>query len=221
MQHELGILFLHHNTSAPARHNLSSIRLQNRGVTIATMSAGKPFKNGYTLLATPKIQKIHALNPQRSSDWLVCSWFLQRKEKCSKWWIVEWDTFARISVRNFYRPVWDQSFVATQVCLPYRDPNWHWFTHVPELPPKYRPYAIGAVPFLYLVDDAVLDQVCRTLISNSIIAGNGELRFATTANMCGFPPCGYSPPRDRITWKTWNDLPAEKTIIHPVKSIFD
>jgi hypothetical protein len=219
MPDDLGILFLHHDTSAVTRHNLSSIRSQNRDATIVTMSAGRPFRGGYQLAATPEIKNIHALNPARSSDWLVCSWFLQKREKCAKWWIVEWDTFARMSVKMYYRQVWRQPFVAAQVCLPYRDPNWHWFSHVPQLPQKCRPYAAGAVPFLYLVEGKVLERVCAALISNPTIAGNGELRFATVANMCGFPPCGYSPPRDRITWKAWDKLPVEKTIIHPVKKI--
>jgi len=220
MRDALGILFLHHNTSATARHNLSSIRSKNRNATIVTMSAGKPFKGGYTLAATPEIRNIHSLNPRQSSDWLVCSWFLQRQEKCTKWWVVEWDTFTRISVREFYRPVWEQPFIAAQVYLPYRDPNWHWFLHVRDFPQNRRRYATGAVPFLYLVDGNVLDRVCAELISNPIISGNGELRFATVANRCGFPPCCYSPPRDRITWKAWNKLPTENTIIHPVKKIF-
>src|SRR5690349_10458369 len=103
MPDALGILFLHHDTSATARHNLSSIRSLNKGVTIATISAGKPFRGGYSLSATPEIRKRHALNITQSSDWLVCSWFLQKQEKCTKWWIAEWDTFTRISVRNFYR----------------------------------------------------------------------------------------------------------------------
>src|SRR5215469_17470591 len=106
MRSKLGILFLHHDTDAQTRRNLESIKSKNRGAFVVTMSADKPFKGGYSLNATPMVERFHSLNPSRSSDWLVCSWFVQRKESCHKWWIVEWDTFARISVSEYYRPVW-------------------------------------------------------------------------------------------------------------------
>src|SRR5258706_14370160 len=106
MRNEHVMLFLHHNTYAQTRQNPESIRTQNRDATIVTISAEEPFKGGYRLDATPLAKRWHSVNPARSSDWLVCSWYLQRQESCNKWWIVEWDTFARTSVREYYRPVW-------------------------------------------------------------------------------------------------------------------
>src|ERR1017187_6170602 len=115
MSHKLGILFLHHGTDRVVRRNLSSIRAQNPEATVVTMSAGKPFKGGYTLDKTPDIRQLHSMAPARSSDWLVCSWYLQRQEDCDKWWIVEWDTFTRISVWAYYHSLWEQPFISSSV----------------------------------------------------------------------------------------------------------
>ena len=61
MAETLGILFLHHNTSAETRRNLASIRARNGSAVIVTMSAAEPFKNGYTLQTTPDIIPLHSL----------------------------------------------------------------------------------------------------------------------------------------------------------------
>jgi hypothetical protein len=212
-----GILFLHHEINEIVLNNLQSAKRHNPEATIATISAGPILPNGYTIDATPDIKKLHSDAPTRSSDWLVCSWFLQRREKCEKWWIIEWDTFCRVSLRKYYSPVWEFPFVASSIRLPYRDPQWIWFREFAYTPEEYFPYLMGATPFLYLVSDAALIAICKTLLKKSFICGNGELRFATTANKCGFPPCGYSPPDDQITWINWESLSDRKTIFHPVK----
>jgi len=220
MAEKLGIIFLHHNTSPEARRNLASIRAHNSDAVLVTMSAGEPFKNGYTLQSTPDLKPLHALDPAQSPDWLLCSWFTQRQEQCDKWWIVEWDTFARVSVRDYYRAVWEYPFVASSVRLPYREPEWAWFNKISNLPPIYSSSLVGGVPFIYLVSDDVIKRACTTLLEVPITSGNGELRFPTAASSCGFPPCGYSPPRDRITWIQWRSLPDERAVFHPVKRIF-
>src|ERR1051325_2986424 len=219
MRSELGILFLHHQVSRVTKINLASARKQNPGATIATISSGEKLPDGYTIDATPEIQKLHSVNPARSSDWLVCSWFVQRREQCRKWWIIEWDTFCGISVKKYYRAVWDFPFVASSVRLPYREPEWNWFRETKNLPKKFQPFAMGAVPFLYLISDHALGCICRTLLKNPFTVGNGELRFATVANACCFAPCGFSPPNDQITWVERNSLNARKKIFHPVKHL--
>jgi len=88
--------FLHHNVNRVVLNNLHSIKRHNLEAIIATISAGEVLPNGYAMDATPDVKKLHSATPSRGSDWLVCSWFLQRKEKCDKWWIVEWDTFCRM-----------------------------------------------------------------------------------------------------------------------------
>ena len=182
------------------------------------MSAGKKFRGGYHLDATPQIRKLHASSPRRGSDWLVCSWFAQRRERCKKWWIIEWDTFCAVPVREYYRAVWNFPFVAASVRLPHREPEWNWFREIKNLPGSLQPHALGAVPFLYLVSERALKRICAALLEKPFTAGNGELRFSTVANACGFAPCGFSPPGDAITWMAWKTPPKTAAIFHPVKN---
>ncbi len=181
------------------------------------MGAGPALPFGYSLQGTEDISRLHAALPTRSSDWLVCSWFVQRKEICDKWWIIEWDTFCNTSATDYYAPVWHFPFVVTTVIKKCREPNWYWFRDDHQMPTESRPYLIGGVPFLYLIDDNALQTTCECLLRMRSIAGNGELRFATAANMCGFTPCAFSPPDDRISHISWEHVDDAKAIFHPVK----
>jgi hypothetical protein len=219
VQSPLGILFLHHDTNEVVEQNLLSIKSHNPCALLVTMSAGTAMAGGYALSATPEIGKLHQANPTRSTDWLVCSWFQQRKEECEKWWIVEWDTYSTESVYSYYQAVWNFPFVASNVQLIYRDPNWPWFKMIDQMPKEYRRYAMGATPFLYLLSDGALSRICSSLMANPFTAGNGELRFATVANKCGFSPCGFSPPNDHITWLNIHFRPKPGCICHPMKQL--
>jgi hypothetical protein len=226
MNEQLGIIFLHHHIDRVVSNNLRSVQLQNPDATIATISADKPLPGGYTLNATPELKRLHSSLLKRSGDRLLCSWFIQRKEKCDKWWIIEWDTFCATSVRNYYLPVWDFPYVASGVRLPYREPEWqwfkkfkkkHWFRRVQKWPEDYQPFAMGAVPFLYLLSEAALKATCTMLLENPLMVGNSELRFATAANRCGYAPCGFSPPNDQIGWMPLKIVAKQPKIFHPVK----
>lgn len=219
MRNKLGILFLHHKINDVARQNLLSIKAHNPSATVVTMSAAEAFAGGYSLESTPRIKQIHAASPKKSSDWLVCSWFQQRREICTKWWIVEWDTYCSMSIRDYYRPVWEYPFVVSGVRLPNREADWGWFAHAKAFPKKFQPYITGGSPFIYLLDDSALKKICQTLLNSKLRTGNGELRFCTAANWCGYPPCGFSPPRDLITWIPLHGVPHYPGIFHPVKRL--
>ncbi len=229
MKDQLGIVFLHYDADPVTENNLRSIRSYNAGATIVTVSSGAPLPGGYSLTMTPALHSLHAALPQKSSDRMLCSWFLQRREVCDKWWVVEWDVFCAVSVRDYYRPVWEFPFVAASVRLPHREPEWFWFRKAKSkwrrqrraLPESYEPFATGAVPFLYLLSEPALKAVCTQLLEDPIQEGNAELRFASAARRCGYPPCGFSPPDDQITWMNWETLPENPTIVHPVKRCFD
>jgi len=198
-------------------NNWRSVKRENPDAMLVTMSAGVPLPGGYSLKKTPALERQHALNVNRSSDCLVCSWYEQRREACEKWWIIEWDTYCETSARDYYRSVWNLAFVASTVFLTGRDPNWPWFSGIKDMPDEYRSYAMGASPFLYLVSDGALSAICQTLLSAPLTFGNGELRFATAANKCGFPAHAYSPPDDQISWRAHRSLVKRQTISHAVK----
>lgn len=218
---ELGILFLHHACDPVTLRNLESIRRNNPKATLVTFSASEPLKGGYSLDQTPDLKQIHAQLPTRRTDVLVCSWYLQKREKCDKWWIVEWDLYCEMAATEYYWPVWHYPFVASSVRLRHREPNWNWFRALQGTPESYEPHIIGAVPFIFLMSETALESTCRMLLNNPFYSGNAELRFATAANRAGFPPCGFSPQNDRITWITWDRITGSKNIFHPVKHVVD
>jgi hypothetical protein len=218
---KIGVLFLHHTCDSVTINNLNSIVKNNPGITVNTMGASEAISGGYSLNDTPRLKELHSEMPKRREDLLVCSWFLQKKHKCDKWWIVEWDLYCEIPIQHFYSQVWDYDFVASSVCLPYREPNWYWFRSLRDLPSDYKPFAMGALPFVFLMSERALESTCRMLIENPFFIGNSELRFATAANRSGYPPCGFSPPGDKITWIPWKRIDGPKSISHPVKHYVD
>jgi hypothetical protein len=220
-QGKLGILFLHHTHNQVTQHNLRTIRRHNPQATLATMGSDQPLPGGYTLNDTPELKRLHLQMPKRRVDLLVCSWFVQKREKCDRWWIAEWDVYCEMPVFEYYQPVWDFPFVASSLRLSYREPRWNWFGVTQGTPDEYRPYLIGAVPFIYLISEAALGATCRMLMRCRFFSGNSEMRFATAANRSGYPPCGFSPPNDKITWIEWKRVAGLPTIFHPVKHIVD
>jgi len=217
MNEKLGILFLHHHVDRVVLNHLRLIRAHNPDATVATISAGEPLPGGYTLEPTPQLKQFHSVLIGKSGDRLVCSWFVQRKEICDRWWLVEWDTLCKVSARDYYRPVWHLPFVASSVRLPLREPEWHWFKNAGTMPADYRPFMMGIVPFMCLLSEDALKATCTLLLEKPIFEGNSELRFATAANRCGYTPCGYSPPQDQVTWIPWTELPPNPVLVHPVK----
>jgi len=221
MHGKLGILFLHHTRNDVTLHNLELIRQRHPGAVVATMSANEPLQDGYTLNNTPSLKRLHSQLPQRREDSLVCSWFLQKKEQCDKWWIVEWDVFCEVSVFDYYKSVWNYPFVASTVCLRYRDLHWYWFQKLDGTPEEYVPYIIGALPFLFLLSEPALEATCRMLLDHPFTSANSEVRFATAANRSGYAPCGFSPPNDRMICQPWKRLEGPPAIFHPVKHHVD
>jgi hypothetical protein len=124
-----------------------------------------------------------------------------------------------MSARDYYHPVWHFPFVVSGVRYLFREPEWAWFRHLHGLPAGWRPYAMGGVPFLYLIDEKVLEAICARYLKEPATAGNGELRFVTAANRCGYPPCGYSPAEDRVGWRPWLQVPNQRGLFHPVKHV--
>ncbi len=221
MKSEIGVIFLHHNINPIVVNNLRSIEFHNPDAFVTTISAEDPFPGGYSLSTTPELQKYHNVNRRRASDILVCSWFLQNKSHCDKWWIVEWDTHCTIPIKQYYEPVWSYDFVCAAVYLQRRERDWPWFACIRNLPVQYRRFATGAVPFLYLVSSEALRGVCQSMLQQPFTAGNGELRFATVASKCGYPPCGFSPPNDQISWFSPKERYIGKGIYHPVKHLVE
>ncbi len=218
-ERELGVLLLHHDTDPVTINNRDSIAKHNPGVAIATISAEASFVDGYSPFLTPQLYNVYLREPKAFNDMLVCSWFIQRREICKKWWIVEWDTYCSMPIREYYRDVWHRPFVASEVYSTKRPVDWHWFHNIKDLPADCQPYAMGAVPFLYLISEEALTAVCEYMIRKPLLVPNNELRFASIANRCGFPPFAFTPPGNQISWIRPASRPIGRGIYHPVKHL--
>ena len=61
-------------------------------------------------------------------------------------------------VRDYYQRVWDYPFVVSTTCRPWRERSWSWFQQVDD--ESVRPYLMGMVPFLCLIDEAASSESC-------------------------------------------------------------
>lgn len=212
MNPELGIVVLHHHVDEVFEQNLESMRFHNPEAVVCTISCNHLTPpGGYTFNGTPDLWSMFSV--PTCADLLLLSFWRQKKESAQKWLVAEWDVFCRCSVKQYYGPVWNEPFVASTVMRPWREHDWPWFAGCSY--PKGT-NLMGIVPFLFLANEEVLDKVCDRLPDTR--GTNSEVRLATAAAECGYPPCAYSPPNDHITW---HDCPLDPApvIYHCVKQI--
>ena len=222
----IGIVFLHHDTSATAANNLQSFRDWNPNTQIVTMSAGEPFEGGYSIRDFPEHSARwnrhlvkHPEAHRNSADVLLCAWYENRREQCDRWLVVEWESFCASTVEDFLAPVAAFDFSGPSVRWLNRDPDWHWFKHVGKLPGELRPCAVGVMPFSFLLlNDAVLAAVTKHFPWDSLGNVSSELRFATVAHAYGFAPVANPLAGWNITWKPLDEnTPLTEGMWHPVK----
>jgi hypothetical protein len=222
---EIGILFLHHCADEVTMNNLESFRRWNPGMPIVTMSGNDPLPGGYAMRdfsehAARWEQVISA--PRgcwRSSDLLLYAWFMNRRERCQRWLVVEWDAYCAMRVEDFLAPVREFDLVAPCVRWPNREPEYGWFATVHTLPPDLRPFATAVVPFCFLmISEAVLEAVCARVPWEQLGECNGELRFGTVAHACGYVPAANPLANWNITWQPHGETaPVHTGMWHPVK----
>lgn len=214
---KLGIVFMHHRVCELTRHHLDLIRQLHPEAVITPIGQAEKLSGGYSLQDTPELDRRHAWKRSRSGDVLLLSWWIQHQEQAERWWIVEWDTLCEIPITEFFGPVWQFPFLCVSRRETWRATEWAWFRE--QVPPPYRDHRAGSVPFFYVIRDDMLAAITKQMLAGNWQWGNSELRFMTAARMCGFEPCAFSPPWDRVTWIKWERLFGPKTIWHPVKRL--
>jgi hypothetical protein len=221
----LGIIFLHHQIDSVTLNNLESFRRWNPNTPLITVTAGQALKGGFSLRAHPgecDRWKSHTAVPWRlakSADVLVYLWYPHRRVHCEYWVIVEWDSYCGMPVEDFFSLVADFRFVGPSIRLRNREPEWHWFSQASTLPVELRGYAMGVVPFSFLlVEDALLAEICARAPWGGLGDCNAELRFATLAHACGCPAVAHPLAGWNISWTPLpEDAPVHFGMWHPVK----
>lgn len=221
----IGLVFLHHLTDEVTANNLQSFRDWNPGMTILTMSAAEPFPGGYSIQDFPEDQEKWARHTAqeglhtRSADLLLYAWYRNRRERCDRWVIVEWDAYCAMRVEDFFACVWEFDLVAPCVRWQNREPEYGWFGTLRTLPHDLQPYGVAVVPFCFLLlKDAVLDAVCRRVPWEQLGKCNAELRFGTLAHASGFAPVANPLAGWNITWQPLPETaPVHAGMWHPVK----
>lgn len=221
----LGIVFLHHRTDEVTLNNLESFRRWNPDATIVTVSPTTALAGGYSIEQFADYKKIwdrHTASVHlraRSADLLLYGWYLNRKEECERWLVVEWDTYCTTKVEKFFEADWERDLVVSRVRWPLKDPGWYWWKSHASLPPDLHRFAAGTVPFsCILIKDAALTAIVEKVPWDQLGECNGELRFGTLANACGFPPIEVSSGKEFIDWEPL--APTSKLVgglFHPVK----
>lgn len=221
----VGLVFLHDRADPITLNNLESFRRWNPGVPIVTVSSGEPIEDGFSLQQYPEDAEIWERHTKvewrraRSSDILLFLWYRRRNLDCDFWIIVEWDAYCAMSVSDFLEPVAGFNVVAPSIRLLNREPEWSWFRQATTLPAEFHRYAMGIVPFCFItVADFVLAKMCARMPWQQLGEGNGELRFATLAHACGYPPVAHPLAGANISWQP---LPPHVSLSagmwHPVK----
>jgi hypothetical protein len=226
---KLGIVFLHHRNDWVTLRNLDSFREWNPGVPIATVTSNERIKGGYSILDDPELGPIWRAHIERdngrlrarSSDLLLFYWYLNRREHCKRWLVVEWDAFCAMPAEEFLAPVADFSSAGSIVHHTQSSPEWYWFQEAPSLPENLRPFAMGISPTCYIVfADEVLDTIVKLVPWDHLGTGNSELRLGTLVNYAGYDVVEHPLAKGRICWKPLPKMsPIPCGMWHPIKYI--
>lgn len=200
---ELGIV-IHYGQNQQAEpalgSNLASFRRCNPGVPIVEVLNKLPSERAWHDLDLP-----------------IYEWYQTRTIQCKRWFLIDWDCWCSVSIREFVGDAWDSPVTASCVCYPNRETHWPWFPQIPLLSEKYTSFARGIYPMnAVLVADEALAAISKEApkIENVFC----ELRFATAASYLGFCPRPYGRNDCTNSWIPFKDEQITyPSIWHPVK----
>ncbi len=210
-EHELAILFLHHDLDEVTLNNLESFRLRNPGVPIIPISGGKRMGGGTAPEDLPTFSRLHSRFA--GTDWmyrsgldvLIIDWYRNRRTiRAKRWFFAEWDGWCGMPLREYLGEVWDADVSVSSIRWPSREPEWFWFRQIQRLPEKYRPFACGMVPTCFTcVSDRAMQALSERLTEEMMGHIIYEIRIPTLIHAAGMPPV-VNP---RAGWNVgWNSI---------------
>lgn len=134
----------------------------------------------------------------RNCDVLIYEWFIQVQPEHERFFIIEFDTFCTMPLKEFYGSAYDKPAVGSVIVLPwshepvlgYGQPmrEWHWFSHGDT--PRLYPFLRGLCP----VCGAMFSRKCLAKMSSIYFSNrevdrlHAECRLGTLACMAGYEP---------------------------------
>lgn len=145
-------------------------------------------------------------NPEwcwRNCDHLIYEYFERENPRYDRYWIIEYDTFCSMPLKEFYKDVYDNPVAGSIIVKPWSDEQipdrggimrqWHFFTH--NTSPEIYPYLRGILPVCgtMLRRDALFNIVQLWKSVREIDKLNCECRLGTLAAMAGYEPVQIRP----------------------------
>ncbi len=223
----IGVVFLHYATDPVTLRNLESFREWNPDATIVTVTSDERIEGGYSIKDDEKVYQVWREQTtgddpdrkRRIGDLMLYYWYLNRREHCDRWLVVEWDAFCAMPIREFIEPVSTYPFAAASIHLRRRDRDWYWFSLVKTMPEHLQPFAMGVVPSSFLIlKDEVLDALVKLVPWDNLGKVNSEVRLGTLANAAGFPAVAHPLGGENIVWLPLPLMhPIPRGMWHPIK----
>lgn len=163
----------------------------------------------------------------RNADLLVYDWFARTNPGYDRYFIIEWDTFCTMSLKEFYGAAYDQPAVGATVIRPWSmDPvpgygqpmrEWHWFTHGNT--PDIYPFLRGIIPLCGAMfsRDAMTGMVKSYSEIRDVDRLHCECRIATLARLAGFEPSRINDEAHLYISPKKIEMKETRGVWHPVK----
>jgi hypothetical protein len=208
---ECCILFMHHRDDELTRRHLRLLRAHNP-FPVVPLHCGQREH-------LPHAVNVGALaDVWRNSDLGYLNWFRRRPFDAERYLWLEYDTFASMPVREFYREVWHCDAAGPRVKSPEQNPDWCWFSERGLLPPSLRSHCGGLSPLSgILLSHRAMTVLAHAAPMPSVFC---EFRVGTLLQAAGIRLTALPPERAAtVDWTPSSFLfdPATPGIYHPVK----
>jgi hypothetical protein len=216
------ILFTHHKNDEVTCQNLESIQRHNPDVPIIPLwcDDGGPACASYRANPLPnavEVRRVASGSNWANLDLVILEWFNSpARVEAQRYIVLEYDTYASVGVRSFYRSVWNADAAAADTVLRGRD-DWVYWHELNNLPNDWVPHAVAVSPMSGLM----LSRRALVEVSKLPMCGAYcELRLGTMIHWAGFP-IAVLPGGGSMTYRSDSRPvdPEEPAIYHPVRNL--
>jgi hypothetical protein len=215
-RHSFAVLFLYHRADTVTLKHLEAFRRGAEGAPVVALTdGGEPIDGSFDVSQIPT----HCVTKDKwaTVDTVVYRWFAARTLEAERYIIVEWDCLLQGTVKEFYQPVWHESFCGKSIHWLGRGDRWTWFDKSKHL---FDPMDnFGAAPLAgVMVDHPALDAITEIVERDERFFNlYCENRIATAAALSGIPLADYPQAARKLTVHRLRHIPVGRGIFHKVK----